>query len=462
MSSLFGGLSIALNALRTAQGELNTTSTNIANHNTPGYTRERAVVSEQPAIQLGNLEFGDGVDLQRIESVRDSVLEYRIGEETQQQSQLEAYLGPMQQAEAIFNEAQGTGLQSALTAFFNSFTALSADPTNAALRQGVLSSAQQLASGFNSAARNLSSIRTSIDQSVQSTVSDINNLTQQIATLNAKIGQAGAGADTNVLQDQRMSLIQQLSGEINISITDATDGTLTLTSANGTALVVGQQSMALTVQTDPTRGTQHVFMQNQDITSAVTAGKLGGLIQARDSGIAAMSNQLDQLAADLSNAVNAAHKSGYDQNGNTNQNLFLDPPAGVNGAALQMAVAITDPAQVAASSDGTPGDNRNAVALAKLQSQPIVNLKNPLDFYATAVSQMGMEISSASAEHDAQNLVLQQLQQQRSSISGVSLDEEAANLIKFQRAYEAAAQVVNILNSLTAVTINLGGGTAVS
>ena len=257
MSSLFGGLSIALNALRTAQGELNTTSNNIANQNTPGYTRERAVVSEQPAIQLGNLEFGDGVDLQRIESVRDSVLEYRIGEETQQQSQLEAYLGPMQQAEAIFNEAQGTGLQSALTAFFNSFTALSADPTNAALRQGVLSSAQQLASGFNSAARNLSSIRTSIDQSVQSTVSDINNLTQQIATLNAKIGQAGAGADTNVLQDQRMSLIQQLSGEINISITDATDGTLTLTSANGTALVVGQQSMALTVQTDPTRRTQH-------------------------------------------------------------------------------------------------------------------------------------------------------------------------------------------------------------
>ena len=98
MSSLFGGLSIALNALRTAQGELNTTSNNIANQNTPGYTRERAVVSEQPAIQLGNLEFGDGVDLQRIESVRDSVLEYRIGEETQQQSQLEAYLGPMQQA----------------------------------------------------------------------------------------------------------------------------------------------------------------------------------------------------------------------------------------------------------------------------------------------------------------------------------------------------------------------------
>jgi flagellar hook-associated protein 1 FlgK len=128
----------------------------------------------------------------------------------------------------------------------------------------------------------------------------------------------------------------------------------------------------------------------------------------------------------------------------------VQPSPGSNaGAAENMAVAITDPSQVAASSDGTKGDNANALALAKIQNQAVVNGETATDYYSNLVSTVGNDVSSATDEQEAVGLVLTQLQNQRSDISGVSLDEEAANLIRYQRAYEAAAEVVAAINDMT-------------
>jgi flagellar hook-associated protein 1 FlgK len=154
--------------------------------------------------------------------------------------------------------------------------------------------------------------------------------------------------------------------------------------------------------------------------------------------------------------LNAANAQGFDLNGNAGGNLFTPPPANGVGAAGTLSVAITDPALIAASSDGSTGSNGNLSTLAAVATTPLANGQTPIGSYSSIVFKIGNDTSSASADSDASNLILQQLQNQRGSISGVSTDEEAANLIQFQTAYQAAARVVSTIDSLLADAVNLG------
>jgi flagellar hook-associated protein 1 FlgK len=202
-------------------------------------------------------------------------------------------------------------------------------------------------------------------------------------------------------------------------------------------------------------GLEHIFAQGTDITGGISSGQLGGLLSVRDQKIPSVLSSLDTLAANLAAAFNAANASGYDLNGNSGANLF-NTPAGVKGAAAGMAVAITDPALIAASSDGTAGSNGNLANFSAIHDQAATNGQTPSDFYGSLVFGVGNDVANASAELQASQLVLQQLQDQRGSMSGVSLDEEAANMIQFQRAYEAAARVVDTVNQMLETVIRMG------
>ena len=463
MGGLMGSLQIAVQSLLAQQGALEVTSNNIANANTPGYSRQIAIFQEEGSIIEGSLTFGEGVSLQQIQSVRDSVLNLQLDQATGAQSQVDAYLGGMNQVATVFNETQGSGLQNVISQFFNSFQQLSTNPTDPTLRQAVLTAGQNLATAFNQASTALGQIRTSLDQSVVQDVGQVNQLTSQIAALNPQIAAAqAAGQSTGSLIDQRDHLISQLSGLVDTSVTDAGNGNVTVTTANGSPLVVGDQSFALTTQVDPQTGTQHVFSQGTDITESIQSGDLGGLIQARDQGLAQAQTGLDNLAAGLIGSVNTQSAQGYDLSGAAGGNFFVPftpAAAGSNaGAAAQFAVAITDPSQIAASSDGTAGSNGNALALANLANSGIINGQDPGDFYSNFVAGIGNQVSTATAQQTATGLVVTQLQNQQTNVSGVSLDEEAANLQMYQNAYNASAQVVAAINTLTQTTINMATG----
>jgi len=317
----------------------------------------------------------------------------------------------------------------------------------------VLTAADNLASSFNGAANNLSTQRISLDGDVTQTVGQVNQLTQQIALLNGQISNLQEqGQSPGAFLDQRTQLIDQLSSLIDVSVIP-TDNTITLTTANGTALVAGQQSFQLS--TAQVSGVQHIFSQGSDITSTLVAGQLGGLLQARDQQLPAIQTQLDTLAAGLANAVNAVQTAGYDLNGNktTLVNLFNPPPVSGVGAAAALTVAITDPTLIAASSDGTAGSNGNAEAMYALSNQAIIGGQNPTDYYSNLVFNVGNDSANANAEQSASSLVLQQLNDQRSSVSGVSLDEEAANMVRYQQAYAASAQIVSTINAMMQTVI---------
>jgi flagellar hook-associated protein 1 FlgK len=457
MSSLFGSISIALRALMAQQGALQTTSNNIANVNTPGYSRRRADLTEAPPVLFGSMLLGTGVDLARITGIRDRILELRLYQEKQQQGNLDAFLGAMHQVETLFNEAAGNGLQDALGSFFNSLLQLSADPSNPALRQAVLTAGQNLAGGFRQGAANLITLQRNIDLGVTQSVNQINQLTSQIAALNAMVsGREGAGQDANAFRDRRDLLIQQLSTLMDVAAIDAGKGSLTLTTTRGAALVVAEKSFALSTRIDPVTGFQRIFAQGTDITSTLTAGALGGQLQVRDREIPSVLADLDTLAASLANAFNVQHRAGFDIFGQPGGDFFTPPPAGGQGAAASLTVLVTHPNQLAVSSDGTPGDNGNVLALAALRDQTLAGGQRPTDFYSALIFRIGNSVATATAEQDAEGLILQQLENQRGAVSAVSLDEEAANLIRFQRAYEAAARVVSVIDELTMTAINLG------
>jgi flagellar hook-associated protein 1 len=453
MSSLNASLEIALSGLSAEQGAIAVTTNNVANANTPGYARQVPVLVTSDPVVIDPLTLGSGVTLQSIESIRDPILEARIQQESQSQGQLNSLVSALQQTQVNFSSTT-SGIGTAITTFFDSVNELSTNPSDLSLRQGVLTAADNLATAFNSTANNLTAQSGNLDQSVVSTVTQINGLTQQIAQLNGQISHLeNAGASAGSLIDQRTQLIDQVSNLVDVSVIP-TDNSLTLTTTSGTALVSGQQSFQL--QTQPvTSGVQDIFSQGTDITSSIVSGQLGGLLAARDQQIPAIQTQLDTLAAGLANEVNTVQAGGFDLNGVAGTDLFTAPPASGIGTAASLSVAITDPSLVAASSDGTVGSNGNAEALYALSTQSGINGQTPSDYYSGIVFNVGNATANATAEQSASSLILQQLNDQRSSISGVSLDEEAANLVEYQQGYDASAQVVTAINDMMETVINM-------
>jgi len=461
MPSLFGTMSIATGALGAEQGALDATTNNVANANTPGYSRLQPVLVENDPVVMGSVMFGTGVSLEKLQSLRDPILQTRIQEETQQQGQLNAFVSAMQQAQVQFTTSS-SDVGTEISNFFSSLSQLSADPTNLASRQGVLTAAGNMASAFNNTANNLDQQRSGLDLQVSQDVSQVNVLTSQIAALNNQISQLqGVNQDASALVDQRDVLIGQLSSLIDVSTIQSDNG-LTLTTSNGTALVVGGQSFPLSTQTNAS-GMQDIYSQGTDITTKLTSGELAGLLEVRDQKIPTLLSNLDTLAAGLANNLNAANAKGFtlvQQANGTLQpggNIFVAPPASGQGAASTMAVAITDPSLIAASSDDTaPASNGNVTVLSAVQNQAIGGAQSPTDYYSNMVFGVGNDVSNGTAELNSSQLILSQLQDQRGSISGVSLDEEAANMVQYQRAFDAAAQMITTINDMLYTVINMG------
>lgn len=455
MASLTGILAIATGALEADQGVLSATSNNVANVNTPGYALIEPDLEASAPVVIGSLSYGTGVSLEKLQSIRDPILQVRIQQETQQQGQLNASLNALQQVQANFSSTTGGDIGSQISQLFSSLDQLSTDPSNLSDRQGVLTAANDLATTFNGTANSLTQQRSSLDLNVTQAVEQINTLTGQIAGLNTQISTlSGSGQDASDFIDQRDVLIGQLSNLIGISQISNENNGLTLVTGNGTPLVVDGQSFQLSSQTNPS-GYQDIFANGADITSQINSGELAGYIQVRDQTIPGILSNLDTLAAGLANGLNAANQSGYDLNGNPGGDIFVPPPASGTGAAANLQVQITDPSLLAASSDGSPDSNGNLANLSAVATTANINGQTPSDYYSGIVYNVGNDVSNGTAELSSAQLVLNQLQDQRNSISGVSLNEEAANTLQYQQAYDAAAKVVTTIDDLMTTVITM-------
>ena len=456
--SLNSILAVAASALSAQETAIQVTDNNIANAQTAGYSRETVALTETaPQQTAGGEALGTGVDVSGIQSVRASLLSLSIQQQSSAQTSAAAQENALTSVQALFPDT-GSSIGTALSSFFTSLSALSTNPSSTADRQTTLSDSDSLALAFNTVADGLSTAQVSLNSQVTGDVTRINQLAAQIAALNPQIAAASAGGeDAGSLQDQQSQLELQLSQLTNISVTSTAQGD-TISTGNGSALVVGSQSSALSTSTDASGMVQVLDSQGNTITSAISGGDLGGSITARDVTIAGIADQVDTLAYQFANAVNTAQAAGYDQNGNPGANLFTVPTS-ATGAAAALGVNTTDPTAIAAGSDTSSGSSGNIANLMAVQTAALPLGSDPTDAYANIVNQVGNAVSTASTDSSALTLSLTQLTNEQGSISGVSTDEESSHLIVYQQAYEAAAEVVSKVQTLYTITLEMVGMT---
>ncbi|HUH61768.1 MAG TPA: flagellar hook-associated protein FlgK [Terracidiphilus sp.] len=440
-------------ALEASQAALDSTSNNIANANTPGYTREVADFNENPENLTGAGLSGGGVTLDGIQSVRDELLNLQIQQQTSDQSSANTQSALFQQLQTYFS-SNGEDLATTLAAFSSALAQLSANPGNSAVRQSLLSAGQNLAQSFNTTASGLTTAQSDADQQVTQTVAQINSLTQQIAQLNSQLtSSVTTSQNGGTIEDQRDQLVQQLSTLVGISVTQSSDGEV-ITTANGSPLVMGSQSYSLQTTTG-SDGLQQVLDTNgTDITASIQGGQLGGAIQMRDVTIPAYFVSLNTLAVQLATSFNRAQAQGYDASGSAGQ-AFFSVPANAANAAAGISVALTSGSQIAAGSDGSAGSNGNVANLSAVFTNDLPSGETPAGAYSDLVFQVGNDASNAGAHSTAIGQSLLQLTNQQNSVSGVDIDEETTNLIRYQTAYEAAARIVSTVEALSTVTINM-------
>jgi flagellar hook-associated protein 1 len=473
--STFNGLNIALSALQAEQASLDTTSHNISNANTAGYTRQVSNLVANPGLGALSVwgmiipgQTGQGVQVQSITRMRDQFNDNNLRANYATQGEADVRQTTWQNIESALPDPGDNGLQSAMSTFWSSVQAVSTNPEDSGSRQALAQSVQALGQAFQNASSALTQQRADVDAQANSMVGTINATAGQIATLNSSISKLEAvGQNPNDLLDQRDQLIDQLSALGNTQVTIGSNGTATVTL--GGVLVVDPSTSNGLPATAVTRATFNPGYGGAGSTVAggLTGGQLKGLLDAYtttlDPSVAgSIPNKLDQLAISLHDALNTQNEAGFDLTGSAGVGLFAG--ASITSAS-QLAVnpaVLANPSLIAAASSaaGAPGDSSNMIAMFGLKanaspSGSVLGGKTFDDYYAGMVSGMGLAAQTATTDSTNAATVVNTLENRRSQVSGVSLDEELTNLVKYQHAYAAAGKAMSTMDQMLDTLVNM-------
>lgn len=453
MSNIIGLLDLGRSALMTSQKALQTTGHNIANVNTPGYTRQRVNLAASPPLQQTSPgQVGSGVTAVEVSRIYDSFIAGQILEEQPALGRWEARQESLQNAELAFDIREGSGLDAALGEFWAGWQDLVNNPGGNTERVALLSVADGLAETFRRIDADLRQQQENLDAAVDGTVIRVNNTIDQLAELNRQIGEVEAGGqNANDLRDRRDLLLKDLTELIDVSAFEDGQGRVAVRLSDGRPLLDGGTTWQLTPGPDAD-GHSRIYWSDSggaavDVTDRVQGGKLGGWLEVRDIELADYRSRIDTLAVALRDEVNSRHTAGFDRLGRAGLDFFSG--GGANDLTINPAIA-GEPERVAAAATaaGAPGDNANAVAITEIQNTPLVGSATLDDSYSALVGDVGLNarISSDFSRHKTSMAAA--LEERRQSVSGVSLDEEMLNLVKFQHAYEAAAKLVTTVDEM--------------
>lgn len=449
MSETFLGITSALRGLEAQQSAMATTSHNIANASTPGYSRQIADMSTtDPLLQVGVAgEMGTGVQIESISRAHDGFVQQQIVYQNGVNNQQQTLSDSLTQIGQVFNDPGSSGFSTTLSNFLTSWQQLANNPSDAATQAVVVSQGEALTAAFNGTSSALQQMQTEQDAQIGTLVTQANTYITQIGSLNNQIAAITAqNQNPNDLLDKRDGLVSQLSTLLPITEVQQSNGTDSIALNGAGALVQGTATYTLGTAPDPANnGFTAVTFAGSTTPLTISAGLIGGAISARDTAIGSRITALDTLANTVGTAVNGFQTAGYGSNGKTGVPFFTGTSAGtiaVNPLLQQ------DPTYVAAASaPNEPGNNSVALQISQLQDTPppggTVTLQAQ---YNAIISQLGVDGQQANNNVQTNTLVLQQLNAQQSSVSGVSLNDEAANLVQYQNAYQACARVISIMN----------------
>jgi flagellar hook-associated protein 1 FlgK len=476
MPSTFFGIETAYSALQADQAALAVTGANIANVNTPGYSRQTVTMQTNDPWEPASAgpaspgPLGTGISVGSINRVVNAFVNQQIYSANSQNGSLSNLTTMANQVQSAFNEPSGTGIGDDMTTFFNAFSTLASDPTSESDRSTVLSAAQAVVDQFHSVSSALSQIAPQVQTQVSADVTQVNQYATQIAQLNGEIrGQVEQGEQPNDLEDQRDELINKLSGLVNVNTTNGVNAGTgqpngVVDVSIGSFSLVQDTTAASLPSTVSTASANDLGLQNSSgQVVPVTGGEIYGLIKSQTL-VAGYQSSLDNLASNLASAVNSIHKTGYGLDGSTGNEFFSASTAGagqtqVTAANISLSAAVANnPDAIAAAVPITPtpatgepfasGNGDIATQIAGLATTPVMGNSSLDDYYNNLIGQIGADAQNFTNESDNQTSILQQLQSQQSSASGVSLDEELSNQMMYEQAYQAAANVMSVQNTV--------------
>ena len=530
MTGIYGVLNLAGNALLTQQKAINVTGNNIANVNTPGYSRQKLMLENKTPMQSSVGPMGNGVEAVSVERVYDRFLGVQINSENETLGRWEAQKNGLELAEVIFDESGEFVLSQSLSQFWGAWQDLTNDPSGYNERVVLLVKSEAMTGTFNLIYSDLAKAQQGFDTSIEGAVAEINQLSQQIAELNQNIMEVEAsGYSANDYRDQRDLALKELAGLIDINTFEDASGRVTVSVGAGQTLVESNLSRNLTTQVNDFGFKDIVWMGPDgaavNITSNIASGNMKGWLQAgygldgsngNDffTGIATSTGNMDslltitaepggsgnirvtlvgggtagaetmitdpvtgdiqiaiedgvstgaQIAAALqahsgiNSVVAAAPGAAWDLSAVTNTAALV---GGSSARDFQVNTAVSNDLDLIAASStstGIPGNNSQAIAIANLQHALTMNGNSSTfeGYYNSLVSKVGGNLQSAAAYFDHQSDMVVQLENRRESISGVSLDEEMINLVKFQTAYDAAAKLIATSDELLQTLLNM-------
>lgn len=469
-NGLYDVLRMGLSSLRAQSRAIETVGRNMANVNNPTYARQRVIFGDVSPTGSASV----GVDVIEVQQVRDVLLDRQLVREKSGSAALEAETAAYERGEAAMGETissvsdpslaattGGNSLTNAMAGFFGAARQLSVDPTNSTQKQMFVQTAKTMTERFQFSNDRLAEVQADLTNQVSNDVDKANGLLTTIKELNLMIAtqESKTGTKALTLRDQRQARVEDLAQVMNFKTTTLPDAPnqiqITATSASGVDTVI--LSGGTTLETLAFAGAAlRVVSSNTALT--LTGGSTKGHLTARDGALQTLRNSLNLLAKQMVTSVNAA----YNPSG-TGQNFF--DPAGTNASSIQLASGLTGLNVRASVAGGAAGDSSVAQAISKLDIRSFSSTSGDAingtmgESYSAAISLFSYSLSQSRMNHENQTGVLNIVRGQRESTSGVSLDEEAAELMKFQRAYQASARVISVVDQMLDIVVNsLGRG----
>lgn len=468
MAKIHGLLDVGRMSMQNSQTALQTTAHNIANKSTEGYSRQRVDYQSNPAIWDGPHRLGTGSRVGAISRTNDPWLEKQVQQESTSLAFLEGQAGALSRLENVMNESTVKGLNNSITDFFNSFRELANNPESAVTRTAVRDAGLGMVSQFNNMNKQIDTVASDLNKQIETGIGEVNGFAKEIAQLNEKIMNIEiTGASANDERDRRDLLVKKLAEKVDLSYAeDEKTGMLNITAGRTGILVAGTSWNNLKTWNDEKGSTRVVFEMSPnggkdvDISEQFKKGALGGVMEMRDGTVGQLRAGLNQLAKGIATEVNKAHIEGFDRYSQAGQNFFESTDVdnfNVDNFKLNRAIMDDVGKIAAAAKPNAVGDNTTANVIHSLQFSPLMGEGKFTfdDFYNSKVGEIGILAQRANSGIDGQRGIVDQLKNIRESVSGVSLDEEAARMIEFQKTFEASARVIRMADEMFDTVLNL-------
>lgn len=481
-------LNIGKSGLDASRKALRTTSHNMANVNNEGYSRQRVVQTSNIPLSKDGLIQGTGVRVKTIERISDQYAEKRLSEATSEFNYYESRNAKLAEIETIFNELDSAGLNKVLNDFYNSFRELANQPEDSTMRSVVLDKAKLVVRDIQQARQMLDNVATGIDKSLEFDVDHVNIALEQLSSLNEDIKQLEAeDQEVGDLKDQRDLIIKDLSQYFQIHTFHDNNNDFSVIAKGVGTLISGKvytkldsARMSEERSENGMPGSVSLIFEgrtSKTITPDFKGGKFAAIAKIRNEDVKGMQDKMDRIAYELARTVNTIHRRGFvnrpiqpneegrmpasDMYGPVTNIDFFKQPIQIKGAAHALEInkyIVEDPNNIATALEpNKPGDNRVAIAISKLQHEKVMGGgENSLEEeYLQMIGTVGLEKGKSQLNLQQSEALMAQAKQIRERYSGVSLDEEAANLIRYQQAYEASAKVMKTAEEMFQTVLNI-------